>query len=513
MPGYAEARNGKPKDPAALLVQLLQPAALIPLTGMQWRGVIESLLEEFLRHFEPATLSRLLKHQRALPASASPGVRAARLASELTAFHKVCQMLARNPLLPATIRSALAPLEQMPPASIPDENLVAAIALTARARPGLCCVTGATKVARGSVADVFRFRGSHQNTDGVALKFVRPDAIPRIRREASILKRMAGETARIGAFAGHNFARTLAEALRDASGALLREIDFAGEAANLRQARAMYMLNQRVRVPMVMGPPLKQGIYMEFTGGSPLLDAPLDQAGRREASRLLFRSLILEPLFSGLPESIFHADPHAGNILLQTHKSGNVIVLLDWSQAGRLTAPARHALLELCLHCATGSAPPVSGLERLLGSFRKSIRIPLPTDAGDPLRVALDIMQQLVVAGHPVPLDLILLRKSLLTAESVAHHLDPSMNPWLETLIYAASVLASEGATRMWSIPFPWLDRPGFLRSGLPTRMLAAHCAGTMQKYLCNRIKCVDISPDLAEKIISKARDRVPGRH
>ena len=449
---------------------------------MKWRGLIESLLEEFLRRFDRATLSRLLKHQRALPSPATPGERAARLASEFTAFHKVCQMLARNPSLSADTRASLAPLERLPPFSIPDENFAAALALAARVRPDLRPEPGGARVARGSVAEVFRFDGGQPETGGVALKFVRPDAMPRIRREASILKRMAGETAMIGMFAGRNFARTIGDALRDASGALLREIDFAGEAANLREARAFYEINQRICVPQVMNPPLEHGIFMEFIEGSPLLDVPLDQARRRETARLLFRSLILEPLFSGLPESIFHADPHAGNIHLQMHKAG-AIVLLDWSQAGRLAAQQRHALLELCLHCATGSAPPAAVLERLLGVALQSGHVPFPEDAGDPLRAALEIVQQLAEGGHPVPLDLLLLRKSLLTVEGVIHQLDPDLDPWRETLIYTSWVLASEAAIRAWSMPFPWLDRPVFLRSGLPTRVLAAHAAKAIQKY------------------------------
>jgi predicted unusual protein kinase regulating ubiquinone biosynthesis (AarF/ABC1/UbiB family) len=60
---------------------------------------------------------------------------------------------------------------------------------------------------------------------------------------------------------------------------------------------------------------------MEFVEGVPLLDTPLDYESRRDAARLVFRRLILGPLFSGLPESIFHADPHAGNLTAQTQKA------------------------------------------------------------------------------------------------------------------------------------------------------------------------------------------------
>ena len=86
----------------------------------------------------------------------------------------------------------------------------------------------------------------------------------------------------------------------------------------------------------------------------------------------------LDPLFSGLPESIFHADPHAGNLMVQTHKYAPLtLVLLDWSQAGRLSAPLRHALIALCLYCVTGDEPSPEVLTRLLETNQKSIRIPL----------------------------------------------------------------------------------------------------------------------------------------
>ena len=106
----------------------------------------------------------------------------------------------------------------------------------------------------------------------------------------------------------------------------------------------------------------------------------------------------------------------------------------------------------------------------------------LPQDAGDPLHAAFEIVQQLALQGHPVPLNLLLLRKSFLTLDGITHQLDPDFNAWLETLAYASGVFASEAFVRTWSIQFPWLDRPDFYRSGLPTRTLAAHFAGTIQK-------------------------------
>jgi hypothetical protein len=108
----------------------------------------------------------------------------------------------------------------------------------------------------------------------------------------------------------------------------------------------------------------------------------------------------------------------------------------------------------------------------------------LPQGTGDPLHTAFEIVQQLALQGHPVPLSLLLLllRKAFLTLDGVTRQLDPDFNAWREILAYASEVFASEAVVRTWSIQFPWLDRPDFYRSGLPTRTLAAHFAGTIRK-------------------------------
>jgi ubiquinone biosynthesis protein len=474
------------KDTAAALVQLINPAAWIPQAHARWTPVIESLLEAFLRQFDPALLTRLLDEQRSLPPSVSAAERAAQMAAEFTALHKLCQMLARNPRLPVEARATLAALESLPPESIPDIAVSAAAALAARERPDLQLDLEQPKVARGSVADVFRFLDLTSAGADIAFKTVRTDSLLRVQNEAAILMRMAEDSSAIALLAGPNFAAALGEALRDAAGAILREIDFAGEAANLRDACAFYRWNHRIHIPAISGKPVDRGIFMEFVEGVPLLDAPLDGESRRDAARLVFRRLVLDPLFSGLPESIFHADPHAGNLLAQTHKHASFkLVVLDWSQSGRLSAPLRRALLALCLYCVTGNEPPAEVAKQLLETDNQSIRILLPRGAGDPLHAAFEIVQELALQGHPVPLDLLLLHKSFLTLDGITRQLDPDFNAWLETVAYASEVFASESVIRTWSIPFPWLDHPDFYRSGLPTRTLTVHLAEMIfQKFV-----------------------------
>lgn len=108
------------------------------------------------------------------------------------------------------------------------------------------------------------------------------------------------------------------------------------------------------------------------------------------------------------------------------------------------------------------------------------------------MHAAFEIVQQLALQGHPVPLNLLLLRKSFLTLDGITRQLDPDFNAWRETLAYASGVFASEAVVRTWSIQFPWLDRPDFYRSGLPTRTLAAHFSGNDLKSFAYAKKLVD---------------------
>jgi hypothetical protein len=57
---------------------------------------------------------------------------------------------------------------------------------------------------------------------------------------------------------------------------------------------------------------------------------------------------------------------------------------------------------------------------------------------------AFEIVQQLALQGHPVPLNLLLLHKAFLTLDGITRQLDPDFNAWLETLAYSSGVFASE---------------------------------------------------------------------
>ena len=90
--------------------------------------------------------------------------------------------------------------------------------------------------------------------------------------------------------------------------------------------------------------------------------------------------------------------------------------------------------------------------------------------------------------------------------EAANLQLDPDFNAWQEILAYASGVFASEAVARTWSIQFPWLDRPNFYRSGLPTRTLVAHFAGTIQN-LCKCTRPVGVFRKSVRPSVHKLRN------
>src|SRR6185295_3929472 len=59
----------------------------------------------------------------------------------------------------------------------------------------------------------------------------------------------------------------------------------------------------------------------------------------------LIEALVAVPFFSREPEAIFHADPHAGNLLYD--ETNRELVVLDWALAERLSLESRRQLVML----------------------------------------------------------------------------------------------------------------------------------------------------------------------
>ena len=105
--------------------------------------------------------------------------------------------------------------------------------------------------------------------------------------------------------------------------------------ATWREARAVYAGVDAVMVPEVFPFSTPRLTAMERIDGGKVTDvARLADRRAQPARRRIVKALIARPLWPDERPSLFHADPHAGNLMLT---ADGRVGLIDWSLVGRLS--------------------------------------------------------------------------------------------------------------------------------------------------------------------------------
>jgi len=333
------------------LLQAIDVGELVPAEYGAYRAPIADALAFFLERLPPARLADVLTVQADLPPNTDAAHRLVAVMRQCPTLHKLGQVVARDRRLDAGLRRRLQSLESAP-AEVPaawirsvldrelDPDTLAHLSLEP------------TALAEASVAVVIagRFDTGDQPID-VVLKVLKPDIETRLSDELDIL-------ASVGAFLDERTARYELPALSyerafDEVRTLLRhEVDLEVEQANLRRARHLYGGMAHVLVPE----PVDSLCTAAVTGmtrlyGSKITDHPsLDSAGRQRLAASLVEALLVRPLFDATPEAMFHADPHAGNLLAD---DAGRLGILDWSLTGHLSKNVREHLVQIVLGALT----------------------------------------------------------------------------------------------------------------------------------------------------------------
>jgi ubiquinone biosynthesis protein len=226
---------------------------------------------------------------------------------------------------------------------------------------------------------------------------------------------------------------------------------------------------------------------MEFIDGKKITEADIS---RRQACAVeLFNAIVSSCLFSEAEPSIFHADPHAGNILIL--KDGTPgIALIDWSQTGTLTKAVRASILRLASGIATNN--PRIVLEAAIAlsgdgnhdAARATIEGEIEkSPAGPPfIEGALALLDRLALRGIKFPADLLLFRKAIFTLGGVLLCLDPEFDQDVCLINYMAALLAQEMPQRWVNLFFPYADSPFNYRSLMSNAELFMYGAGLLNQ-------------------------------
>lgn len=272
----------------------------------------------------------------------------------------------------------------------------------------------------------------------VVVKVQRPAIRPVVERDLDIAQRLAARLE-----SGTNWGRSLG--LRSLAGglaaALREELDYRIESENIQTvARAAAARGDgQVRVLDVHAELCSERVLvMERLHGTPVnvAEPVLREMG---ADRLvLARSLLDFLLRQILLDGVFHADPHAGNVLvLDDGRLG----LLDFGSVGRLDSGLREAFQRLLMSVDRGDPLGTTdallelvprpdtvdeqALERDLGRF---LARHIDSAASSTVRMFGDLFRIVADHGLSIPPELAAVLRALATAEGTLDHLAPGFD-------------------------------------------------------------------------------------
>ena len=255
-------------------------------------------------------------------------------------FIKLGQLLStRGDLLPREYRDELAKLQDsVPPIEL--ETIVAAIESELGAPPlEIFAAFDPIPIACASIGQVHRAR----LTDGtdVVVKVRKPGIRALIEYDLDIIAKLAASAEKLfPELAGYD-----ADGLIDEFGQMLRaELDYTREARNIGLFHRMLEDEPGVELPDVVGElSTSHVLTLTYVEGTKVTETPVLATKRRSDAAKRIARFVLEPAFV---HGVFHADPHAGNVLVRLDGS---IGAIDFGMVGHLSEDQRRKLADLFL--------------------------------------------------------------------------------------------------------------------------------------------------------------------
>jgi len=459
------------------VIQRLPAEELVPNEYAHWRPLVQDAMLFMFVHLSIDRLAPKLVEQMELPSNTPTGQRLLKLISKVPGLQKLGQVLARNRHLKPKLRRALMELENgisdMDPgqirAIIVEELGPRLEAQAVKIKPGI--------FFEASVSAVVRFTWRNPDTgwrERGVFKVMKPHIPACFAEDMHLLAQLAkyiGSKTREYGFAK----RVLPETFSDVRRLLQHEVDFPREQATLLEAFRVYGSLHGIRVPRLIRPLCTSSITaMTEERGKKVTNAVarLPERHRARVSGLLLEAFLAVPLFSLERDAMFHADPHAGN-LLYDRQTGE-LVILDWALTERVNAEERRHLAMLFLLTALrdpdGIIKQIQALSR--GGVRRKgsqVRIirdcvqkfitQLPLTRVPGAADALDLLENIAMKGVRLPAPLIMLRKVLFTLDGVQHDIgDPEVS--------MISIIARH-ATQRWLTSWQAFGSPLSLRDWL----------------------------------------------
>jgi len=447
---------------------------LVPEPYAVWRQPVREAMLFVSDHFSEARLAVKLLEQIELPPNARPETRLLQLIARVPGLQKLGQVLARNRHLRPALRKALAELEN----GIHDVDATGITAII-REQLGPKLERYAVEIepdllSEASVSAVICFTWTNPESgerERGVFKVLKPHIPVYFAEDMQLLQDLAHYFGRRHREYGSG-ARAIPDTFKKVRRLLQHEVDFPREQKTLQEAGALYEHVRGVHVPRVMPQLCTATItaISEETGAKVTDEVRGMPAWRRRAvAEQLVEALVAIPLFSPAEYSLFHADPHAGNLLYNGRRGE--LIIIDWALRERLSRAQRRHLALLFLMVAlrdpVGASDAITAVaeQPVRRSSRKRevvwnrvrrfldtlplTRLPSATDA-------MRLLEDVAFQGIRFPAPLIMLSKVVFTLDGI--------------LVDIGGDGASMGAVMARHIAHRWLTDRAAIASPLTSR-------------------------------------------
>ena len=312
----------------------------------------------------------------------------------------------------------------------------------------------------------------HAATDSAGrswvVKIIKPQARRRLLETVAALE----QTARLlRPLAVTRLARRGVKEMRELAAAFRRELSLTAERETIDRVRSK-MVGRRQKllvIPEVNADFCSDAVLtVERFVGTSLADVVAGKVALPAASRSrLARGMLAELLVQVFELGLFHADPHAGNLILM---EDGTVGIFDWGLAGELRDHDRRHIAHILRAIVSLDLEELISALKAMGDeagkevSREAIRSELksvidmikPSEEQKGNRPSLQVLFEACLAGAerlgiPVPDGLLLMAKSLITIEGLARGIDPDV----ALARVAAPVLfkaAQPGLKDLWSL-------------------------------------------------------------
>lgn len=456
---------------AGWTVHMVPVELLVPDAYRQWLPLVRDSMLFVVTRLSATRLAPKVVEQAELAAETPPEERLLRFIAKVPGLQKIGQVLARNRNMDPRVRRALAKLEN----GISDVSLAEIRAIIFE-ELGPQLKTYAVKVdstilSEASVSAVVGFTWRNPETrrrERGVFKVLKPYIPSCYAEDMKIIQQLAANLARKHRTGGVRMAG-VAETLTEIRLLLEREVDFRREQTTLLNALGVYRSASGVRVPRLIQP-LSTATITALTEESGVkVTAAFGRAAkqRRRVAERLAEALVAVPALAWDKDSIFHADPHAGNLLYDARRGE--LVILDWALTEHLTRQQRHGVLMLILMLMLRDEDGVvAAIERLrqhaAGGNREQARIireraarlldELPLFQLPGAMDAMRLLDEIALEGIRFPAALLMFRKASFTLEGVLEDIAGSgvrmdsviaryaLNHWMNTSATLVSLLS-----------------------------------------------------------------------